>query len=110
MIPDDEENEMFEEDETPKNMKRDKILNNSFNTGEIEFEAFTSSMKIDDKVAGQYRESWSENAIEDKTSKMLEDQLYGLFKESEFYEKYKIMKRVDKGDMIKMYYFSKKNY
>jgi hypothetical protein len=88
-------------------MKEDKILNNSFNTGEIEYEAFTSTMRIDDKVSGQYRESWSETIVEDRTIKMLEDKLYSLFEESEFFEKYKSPKRVDKSDMIKMYYFFK---
>ena len=107
MIPLDEENEEFTNEDNPLNMKEDKILNNSFNSGEIEYQAFNSPMRIDDRVAGQYGESLSTNMIEDRTLKMLEDQLFKIFEESEFFEKYKNPKRVDKGDMIKMYYFFK---
>ena len=106
MIPYDEE-EVFYDSENLDDMKKDKILNNSFNSGEIEYESFTSPMRIDDKVAGQYRESWSENIVEDRTLKMLEDKIYELFESSEFFDKYKNPKRVDKSDMVKMYYFFK---
>ena len=96
---DDEENSNY--------MKEDKIINNSFNTGDIEYKPFTSEMRIDDRVAGQYRESLSDDVIGDRTSMMLETQIYEIFEQSEFYEKYKNPKRVDKSDMIKMYYFFK---
>lgn len=88
-------------------MRKDKIINNSYNAGEIEYVFFNSPMKIDDKVSDQYKETFSENIIELKTFKMLEEKIYIYFKDSEFFEKYKIPKRVDKSDMIKMYYFFK---
>lgn len=97
----------FEDLFNNNNMKEDKIINNSYNTGDIEYKAFTSEMRIDDKVAGQYRESWSENIIEDRTSAMLDSKIYAIFETSQFYEKYKNPKRVDKSDMIKMYYYFK---
>ena len=107
MIPyKDEDEEIYDNDNTP-NMKEDKILNNSFNSGEIEYKAFTSAIRIDDRVAGQYRESWSETIVEDRTVKMLEARLSEEFEKSEFFEKYKVPKRVDKSDMIKMYYYFK---
>ena len=88
-------------------MIQDKILNNAYNTGEIDHQAFTQTIKIDAKVIGQYKENTSDNIIGVRTQKMLEDQMYLHFKNSEFFEKYKVPKRVDKSDMIKMYYFFK---
>ncbi len=88
-------------------MKEDKILNNSFNTGEIEYEAFTSSMKVDDQVASLYEDQLSDNLVEQRIIKKLDDDLYILFQESPYHEKYKTPKRVDKGDMIKMFYYFK---
>jgi hypothetical protein len=107
MIPYNEEDEETFSSEKTQNMKEDKILNNSFNSGEIEYQAFNSPIRIDDKVAGQYRESWSETIVEDRTIKLLEARLFKEFEKSEFFEKYKVPKRVDKSDMIKMYYFFK---
>ena len=94
-------------DEENENFMEDKILNNSYNSGEIEFQAFTSPMKVDSKVAPLYQDNLSENMIEQRTEKMLENNLYDIFIESPYYEKYKNPKRVDKGDMAKMYYYFK---
>jgi hypothetical protein len=107
MIPYNEEDEETFHDENKQNMKEDKILNNSFNSGEIEYQVFRTPIRIDDRVAGQYRESWSETIVEDRTIKLLEARLFQEFENSEFFEKYKNPKRVDKSDMIKMYYFFK---
>lgn len=95
----------FEEENV--NMKEDKIINNSYNTGGIEFEAFNSVMKIDDRVADLYEDQHSENMIEIRTLKTLNDDLYAIFESSPYHEKYKNPKRVDKSDMIKMYYYFK---
>lgn len=102
-------NEEFDEifEEENENMKEDKIINNSYNTGEIEYEAFTGAMKIDDRVSSLYEDQHSENMFETRTLKTLNEEIYKIFKESPFYEKYKNPKRVDKGDMVKMYYFFK---
>ena len=90
-----------------KNMKEDKIINNSYNTGEIEYEAFSATMKIDDRVASLYEDQHSENMIEVRMIKSLNEEIYNLFLDSPFYEKYKNPKRVDKSDMVKMYYYFK---
>jgi hypothetical protein len=96
-----------DEDENVNMMKEDKIINNSYNTGEIEFEAFTGTMKIDDRVSSLYEDQHSDNMVEVRTIKKLNEDVYQLFQESPFYEKYKNPKRVDKSDMVKMYYYFK---
>jgi len=93
--------------EEQENMRVDKILNNSYNTGEIEYQKFSDVIKIDDKVSGQYRENTSDDITMVRREKLLAEQIYLHFKTSEFFEKYKIPKRVDKSDMIKMFYFFK---
>lgn len=90
-------------------MREDKILNNSFNSGEIEYHDFTGPMKIDDRVAEQYKDQLNENIIEVHIIKMMENQIFQLFEESKYFEKYKNPKKVDKSDMVKMYYFFKDN-
>ena len=97
----------FEEKQESKNMKEDKIINNSYNTGEIEYEVFSATIKIDDRVSHLYEDQYSENMFEIRTIKTLNEKIYKLFLESPFYEKYKNPKRVDKGDMVKMYYYFK---
>ena len=94
-------------DEENEPMKEDKILNNSYNNGSIEYSSFSHEIRIDPKVSGQYKENTSDNIVGVRTQKMLEEQIYSHFNGSEFFEKYKIPKRVDKSDMIKMYYFFK---
>jgi hypothetical protein len=93
--------------EENENMKEDKIINNSYNTGEMEFEAFSGVMRIDDRVSDLYEDQYSENMVDVRTVKKLSEDIYNLFQLSPFYEKYKNPKRVDKGDMIKMYYYFK---
>jgi hypothetical protein len=88
-------------------MKEDKIINNSYNTGEIEYEAFSGTMKIDDRVSSLYEDQYSENMYEVRTIKALGEEIYRLFQESPFHKKYQNPKRVDKGDMVKMYYYFK---
>lgn len=104
--------EYYGEDEddaeyTTEIMKEDKIINNSYNTGEIEYEAFSGEMKIDPRVAGLYEDVHSDNMYEIRTVKALNEEIYDLFEKSPFHEKYKNPKRVDKNDMVKMYYYFK---
>ena len=89
-----------------ENMKDDKILNNSFNSGELNYQQFTQTIKIDSRVSGLYEDQMGD-IIEHRTMQLLNDEIYEIFTESPFYEKYKVPKRVDKNDMIKMYYYFK---
>lgn len=99
----DEEND---ESQSPSH-REDKIIQNSYNSGDIEYEAFIQPMKIDDRVSDLYKDTISENIIEERTYKLLYDKIYNMFLESPWHEKYSNMKRVDKSDLTKMYYYFK---
>ena len=77
----------LEEERTP--MKEDKILNNSYNSGEIEYEAFSGTMKIDDRIFSQHEDQLSDNLVEQRVIKRLDEDLYDFFLVSPFYQKYK---------------------
>lgn len=89
-----------------EDMKEDKIINNSFNTGELNYQEFTVGIKVDSKVSELYEDQLGD-VIEYRTKKLLNDKIHEIFITSPYYEKYKNPKRVDKNDMIKMYYFFK---
>jgi len=89
-----------------ENMKEDKIINNSFNSGELNYQEFTRSIKVDSRVSGLYEDQLGD-ILEYRTAQLLNGIIYDIFEKSAYYEKYKNPKRVDKNDMIKMYYFFK---
>jgi len=89
-----------------ENMKEDKIINNSFNSGELNFQEFTQTIKVDGRVSSLYDDQLGD-IIEHRTMKRLSDEIFSIFETCDYYEKYKVPKRVDKNDMIKMYYFFK---
>ena len=89
-----------------ENMKEDKIINNSFNSGELNYQQFTQSIKVDSRVASLYEDQLGD-ILEYRTAQLLNSIIYDIFEKSTYYEKYKNPKRVDKNDMIKMYYFFK---
>lgn len=88
-------------------IREDKILNNSFNTGDINYESFSQPIRIDDRVSHLYKDQLSENIVEERILKFLDEKIYEHFIVSPFYEKYRNPKRVDKSDLIKMYYYFK---
>lgn len=90
-----------------KPIKTDKILNNTFNQGEQTYEEFTGVMKVHDSVFSLYEDQLGDNIIESRTLKMLDEEMYNIFKDSEYYEKYKKYKRIEGCDRLKMYYFFK---
>lgn len=94
-------------DNEGNSMKEDKIINNSYNSGDIDYENFSMPMKVDDRVFDLYKDILSENIVEERTLKILDDRIYEIFSVSPFYEKYKNPKRVDKNDLVKMYYYFK---
>ena len=97
--------DFFNEDENM--IKTDKIINNSFNSGELKYEDFgQQTIKIDNKVSSLYDDQLGD-IIEYRTKQLLDDEIYKIFEESPYYQKYKVIKRVDKNDMLKMYYYFK---
>jgi hypothetical protein len=88
-------------------LREDKIINNSFNAGELNYQEFTQTIKIDNRISSLYEDQLGD-IMEYRSSQLLNEIIYNIFKESSYYEKYKNPKRVDKNDMIKMYYFFKK--
>jgi len=88
-------------------LKEDKIINNAYNQGEQTFEDFGSTMKVHDSVFYLYEDQLGDNIVENRTLKMLDDEMYNIFEKSPYYEKYKKPKRADGCDRIKMYYYFK---
>lgn len=93
-------------DNSEKPLKQDKIINNSYNQGEQAYEGF-GVMKVHDSVFSLYEDQLGDNIIENRTAKMLNDEMYDIFEKSPYYEKYKKPKRADGNDRIKMYYYFK---
>jgi len=87
--------------------KVDKILNNSYNTGNITYDDFVGDLKMDPRVSSQYEEQSSDDITEVRNFKMLYDEIYELFLDCPYYNKYKNPKRIDKNDRAKMYYYFK---
>jgi hypothetical protein len=88
-------------------MDTDKIINNSYNSGDLNYEEFSGPMKVHDSVFSLYEDQLGENMIEIRTLKMLDDELYKIFEQSPYFEKYKKPKRADGNDRVKMYYYFK---
>jgi len=92
--------------EENKPIRQDKIINNTYNQGEQSYEEL-GTMKVHDSVFSLYEDQLGDNIIENRTLKMLDDEMYDIFKKSPYYEKYKKPKRADGNDRIKMYYYFK---
>jgi hypothetical protein len=88
-------------------MHEDKIINNSYNTGALDFEAFSGQIKVHNSVTDLYQDQLSDDLIEYRTLKMLEEELYELFEKSPYFNKYKKTKRVDKNELVQIYYYFK---
>lgn len=90
-----------------ENMKEDKILNNSYNTGEINHENLSKDIKVDPRIEHKYDEYSTENMIELRTKKFLNEKIYDIFMKSPYYKKYSGNKKIDKKDMNELYYYFK---
>ena len=106
-LNDDLDFEIFINEDKKNMIREDKILNNSFNSGDIDYENFIQPMRVDDKVYELYKDILSDDIVEERTFKLLDNKIYEFFTESPYYEKYKIPKKVDKSDLVKMYYYFK---
>lgn len=92
-------------EDNPKEIREDKIINNSFNRGEQMYEDFSGTMKVHDNVMHLYEDQIGDNIIEKRVLKMLDDEMYEIFEQSPYYEKYKKLKRTDSNDRLKMFYY-----
>jgi len=88
-------------------LRDDKIINNTYNQGEQTYEDFGSVMKVHDSVFNLYEDQLGDNIVENRTLKMLDDEMYEIFEKSPYFEKYKKPKRADGNDRVKMYYYFK---
>ena len=87
-------------------MKTDKIINNSFNEGETGYQEFTVGIKLDSKISSLYDDQLGD-VIMHRARQIMNDAVYKIFEDCPWHEKYKNPKRVDKTDMVKMYYYFK---
>jgi hypothetical protein len=78
-------------------MKEDKIFNNRYNTGEIEYEVF-GKIQVHDKFLPK-------DVFEEYTNSKLQDELYEIFANSDFYEEYSKNKKVVRSDVSRVYYY-----
>lgn len=91
------------EENSTSNLTNDKIFGNSFNSGETDFEVF-GKLKIQDSF-NTFDTEFTDNSYETYERGELQKEIYDMFIESEFYEKYKRIKQVPKSDMKKIYYY-----
>ena len=87
-------------------IQTDKIINNTFNSGELHYENLSQSLKVDSRVSGLYEDQIGD-IIEHRTKKSLDEEMYKIFVNSEYFKKYNTPKKVDKNDLMKMYYYFK---
>lgn len=78
-------------------MKEDKIFNNRYNTGDLDFEAF-GKIEVDD--IHRPKDSFEEY-IENK----IQQDLYKIFTGAEFYEDYSKSKKVPRSEVANIYYY-----
>jgi hypothetical protein len=76
--------------------KEDKIFNNRYNTGEIDFEPFPR-MRIDTPD--------SFDVISEYNGLELQEVLLEIFKKAPFYENYTEIKKIPKGEYCKLFYY-----
>ena len=90
-----------ESKETPKR-KEDKIFGNDFNSGNLDFEFFgTIKVKEEFDTTGP---EFTDNAHTSWEKMQLQEELYDIFEESDFRQKYAKIKKVPKNEMVKIYY------
>lgn len=83
-----------------KGKKFNKVFNNDYNTGNLDFEFFG-----DIRIKTEISDIFTDGSYSDYERSELRDELYEIFKESDFYEKYSKIKKVSKNDMQTIYYY-----
>lgn len=78
-------------------MKEDKIFNNRYNTGEIDYEVF-GKIQVHEKFLPR-------DVFEEYLDNKLQDELYEIFVGADFYEDYSKNKKVVRSDVSRVYYY-----
>lgn len=78
-------------------MKEDKIFNNRYNTGEIDYEVF-GKIQVHEKFLPR-------DVFEEYLDNKLQDELYEIFIGADFYEDYSKNKKVVRSDVSRVYYY-----
>jgi hypothetical protein len=78
-------------------MKEDKIFNNRFNTGDLEFEVFGAI-----KLQGEGNPS---DIYEEYIETKMQQDVYNIFIESPYYEEYSKNRKVSKNTVAEIYYY-----
>lgn len=90
------------EDKKPNKGRNDKIFGNDYNTGNVEFEFF-GKIKIKDEWNPE-SEEFTDNSYEGWERQQLREELYAIFEESTFREKYSKIKKVPKTEMVRIFF------
>jgi hypothetical protein len=78
-------------------MKDDKIFNNKFNAGEVEYEVF-GKISVKEDFASQ-------DAFDEYNERKIQQDIYAIFIESKYYEDYSKSKKVPKSEVADIYYY-----
>jgi hypothetical protein len=70
-------------------------------------EDFGSTIKVEGSVFHLYEDQLGDNIVENRIIKMLDNEMFDIFKSSIYYEKYRKRKKADSNDRVKMYYYFK---
>jgi len=78
-------------------MKEDKIFNNKFNTGEVEYEIFGKISVKSEFISRDAHDEFVEN--------QLQEDIYQIFLTSIYYEEFSKSKKVSKSEAANIYYY-----
>ena len=78
-------------------MKEDKIFNNRFNTGDLEYEVFGAIKLAIDGEGNDIYEEYIENRIQ--------EDIYQIFLQSPYHEEYLKNRKVSKNAVAEIYYY-----
>lgn len=92
-------------------MPTNKILNNSYNQKD-NTQVLVGGIKIDPGVSDRYEESVTEDPVLMVERKETQKELYEIFLNSPFSEKYPIdsIKKIEKKDLTKLFYYIKDQF
>lgn len=78
-------------------MKEDKIFNNRYNTGDLEFEQF-GKIEVNDIHRPK-------DAFDEYIAQKIQNELYQIFTSAHFYEEYSKSKKVPRSEVAEIYYY-----